>query len=130
MAAASILTRSDRALGITQRHEAIPLDDFAGWWQVRDTITGSGRLHIATVSECDCADFKWRDRPCKHIEAVRATEAALSAYAASWDAQAGPPASCPSCGAELVCQPYHVGGRGPVDVIHCAAEQTHYSRRA
>jgi hypothetical protein len=129
MAAASILTRSDRALGIMQRHEAIPLDDYPGYFSVRDTITGSGRLHIATWMECDCLDFTWRDRPCKHIMAVRETETALLAYAAAWDAQAGPPATCPACGADLVCQPYHVGGRGDVHVIHCAAEQAHYSRR-
>jgi hypothetical protein len=121
-------TRQDRALGITQRHEAIPLDDYPGYFSVRDTITGSGRLHIATWTECDCYDFRFRSTPCKHIMAVRETETALLTYAAAWDAQARP--VCPTCGAALVCMPYHVGGRGPVDVIHCAAEQAHYSRRA
>ncbi len=46
------LSRTDRALGIISRAECIPLDD--GTWKVRDSLTGSGHWHIATVTSCDC----------------------------------------------------------------------------
>ena len=128
MAATPILTRSDKAHGIVDRHEAIPLDDYPGYYSVRDTLTGSGKIHFATVLECDCPDFTHRHRPCKHVEAVKSMEAQLQAYAAAWDRAARP--ACPQCGAGLVCQPYHVGGRGSVDIVHCAADKSHYSRRA
>ncbi len=62
---------------IPRRHECTPLDDYPGYYSVRDTLTGSGRFHIAMLLECDCADFTYRHQPCKHVEAVRATETAL-----------------------------------------------------
>ncbi len=130
MATAPIVVdhRQAKALGIAQRHECIPLDDYPGYYGVRDTLTGSGKFHITTWLECSCADFTYRHKLCRHIAAVRETEASLQAYAAAWDLAVRP--ACPQCGAELICLPYHVGGRGLVDVIHCAADKTHYSKRA
>ncbi len=63
MATAPIVTRQDKAIGIAQRHECTPLDDYPGYYSVRDTLTGSGRFHIATLLECDCADFTYRHTP-------------------------------------------------------------------
>ncbi len=57
MATAPSLTRTDRALGIAQRHEAIPLETLPGHYSVRDTLTGSGTIHITSLTSCDCADF-------------------------------------------------------------------------
>ncbi len=43
------LSRTDRALGIAQRHEAIPLETLPGHYSVRDTLTGSGKVHVMAV---------------------------------------------------------------------------------
>ncbi len=124
MATAAIVTRSDRAAGIVERHECIPLDD--GTFQVRDTRTGSGQWHIATVDACDCYDS--RKGTCKHQIAVRRETAALEAYAARWAALARP--SCKQCGAALESRQYWTGGRGYQWVEVCANDVAHSSRRA
>ncbi len=126
MATAPIVTRQEKALGITQRHECTPLDDYPGYYSVRDTLTGSGRSHIATLLECDCADFTHRHRPCKHVEAVRATETALQAYAAAWDRAARP--ACPTCGGELTMAVFWIGGRGYCSFEVCSADGSHPAR--
>ncbi len=127
MTTAAILPRQATVIGIAQRQEVVPLDDYPGYYSVLDS-TGSVKFHITTWLECSCADFTYRHKLCEHIAAVREIEAALQAYAATWDRTARP--ACPQCGGELICLPYHVGGRGLVDVIHCAADKTHYSKRA
>ena len=128
MATASIArpTRTDKAIGITLRQECTPLDDYPGYYSVRDTLTGSGRFHIATLLECDCPDFTHRRRPCKHVEAVRATETALHAYAAAWDAQARP--CCTVCGAGLTTAVNWVGGKGYCSFEVCSADGSHPAR--
>ena len=127
----AILSRSDRACGICERHEVIPIDDRPGYFTVRDTATGSGRPHIATAISCDCADFLYRSRDCKHMQAVHAEEAALEAYAAAWDAtpQAQEP-KCPMCGAALESRQYYIGGRGYVHFEVCSGDGAHYCRQA
>ncbi len=68
-------TRTDKAIGILERHEAIPLDDST--WKVRDIQTGSGRWHTATSTSCDCYDA--RRGTCKHQLAVQQEAQALTA---------------------------------------------------
>jgi hypothetical protein len=86
MAAAPILTRSDRALGIIVRDDVIPVDDRPGFFTVRDTATGSGESHLATATSCTCRDHLYREGLCKHRRAVITEEYRLDAYAAGWDA--------------------------------------------
>ncbi len=124
MATATIVTRQSKALGIAQRHEAIPLDDYPGYYSVRDTLTGSGTVHIVTWAECDCPDFTFRD---KHVLAVRETETALQQYAAGWDRQCRP--ACPTCGAGLESVSCYIGGHGYATVTRCEQDGSHYSRR-
>ena len=119
--------RTERAAGIVERHEVIPVDDLAGWYQVRDTVTGSGVWHLATSDRCDCRDAL--RGTCKHQLAARKAEAELSAYAANWDAHAeaqrpaGP--SCPDCGGRLECQSYYIGGRGYQAFMVCTSDAQH-----
>jgi hypothetical protein len=79
--------RAVRAQGIIERSEVIPCDDLPGWWQVRDSISGSGSWHLATSSRCDCYDAG-KGNVCKHQRAVRAEEQALRQFAADWDRRA------------------------------------------
>jgi predicted nucleic acid-binding Zn finger protein len=137
------VSRSDRAVGIVERHETLLRDD--GSWQVRDTV-GSGRWHIVLEGHCDCPDYVYRHMTCKHLRAVAAEERSLAQYAATWDARSeqqrlstrneyrGPYGSdgwpeprpcCPDCGAELVSQSYHIGGRGMIAFLVCSKDAEH-----
>jgi hypothetical protein len=117
MATAGRITvnRQDRAAGIVERRDAVPVDGTS--WRVRD-IAGSGHWHRVTTQACDCYDAH-RGHACKHMQAVQRETAALAAYAAAWDAQAGP--RCPQCPAQLVTRQYYVGGRGYVYLEVCLA---------
>jgi hypothetical protein len=70
--------RVSKAAGIITRQECIPVDNLAGWFQVRDSVSGSGEWHLATVDRCDCRDAL--KHTCKHQMAVRAEEAALRQF--------------------------------------------------
>lgn len=116
MATAPIVTRSEKASGIIARHEAAPLFHRPGAYVVRDTLTGSGRDHIATVDACDCRDHQHRGNVCKHMRVAR---------------QAAGLQLCPSCGEILVCVDYWVGGRGWTACMVCpTAGSEHYARRS
>jgi hypothetical protein len=136
--------RVTKALGICDRQECELLDN--GLWRVRDTQTGSGRWHIADSNSCDCYDST--KGTCKHQLAIRAEEQALAQYCATWNArseQARAAVSttventeiiqsiaprCPDCGADLVSQSYHVGGRGMVAFLVCSKDVEHKARPA
>ncbi len=120
--------RTAKAAGIVGRQEVIPVEDLAGWFQVRNTVTGSGAWHLATSDRCDCRDAL--RGTCKHQLAVRAAELDLAQYCAAWDARseqaraaAGP--SCPTCGARLETRSYYVGGRGMMAFLVCVDDVTH-----
>jgi hypothetical protein len=130
MAAASILTRSDRALGITQRDECIPVDDLPGFFTVRDTTTGSGKTYIASSTGCTCPDHHYRGHVCKHMRAVITEEYRLATYAADWDHACSTWATCcPECGAALETAVYWIGGRGYQSFLVCSAHIEHRARR-
>lgn len=84
MAHAPSLTRSERAIGIVERHELLMKDD--GSWQVRDTA-GSGRWHTVVDGHCSCPDATFRHITCKHTRAVMAEERALADYCDQWNAR-------------------------------------------
>lgn len=127
MATAPSLTRTDRAAGIIVTQECIPQDD--GRWVVRDTLTGSGLPHIATLHTCDCRDAQ-RGNHCKHMIAVAAEEQALSDYAYGWDLSAAlQRPRCPQCGCALEERSYYVGGKGYQYVQVCSDDATHSNRR-
>jgi hypothetical protein len=65
------LDRTARALGIVERAELAPVPHMPGLFEVRDTLTGSGLPHIASVCHCDCFDAQRYAGPCKHQQAVR-----------------------------------------------------------
>jgi hypothetical protein len=140
--ATAILSRSDRAAGIVQRHECELQDN--GTWHVRDTKTGSGEIHVTTTSTCDCWDYRRRGSVCKHIAAVIVQERALHAYALGWDQAAeqarasvtGP--RCPTCGGPTDSIMYYVGGRGYLYYVGgrgyctfalCTVDSNHAPRR-
>ncbi len=119
--------RTTRAAGIVTRHEVTPVDDMPGLYRVRDTQTGSGMVHIASMHRCDCADARQRGSQCKHQIAVAEEECALLAYAASWDALARP--TCPMCGCPIVSQQFYTGGRGYAFYEVCAGDSSHVTKR-
>lgn len=142
----AILTRTERAAGIVTRQECEPLED--GSWRVRDTGTGSGEGHIATVRGCDCWDYRRRGGICKHMRAIILEEQALAQFCAEWDAQAVEPVcdqysgpygsdgwpqprpTCPICGAELETRSYYIGGRGYQYFEICTRDMAHHARQA
>lgn len=85
--ATAILTRSDRAVGIVTRQECIPCEDHPGFFQVRDTETGSGTTYIAAAHRCTCPDYIMRGQRCKHSIAVEHEERALADYCTDWNAR-------------------------------------------
>lgn len=115
-----------KAAGICERAEVVPMDR-EGYYRVRDTATGSGKVHVATATSCDCYDAG-RGNHCKHQRAVVREQAALDAYAAAWDAQAQP--RCPECGGRLESMQYYVGGRGYQMFMVCKNDGTHNTRKA
>ena len=88
MATSPIVTRQSKAAGIVERHEAIPVDDRPGWWHVADTVTGSGKVYLASAEQCCCADYVYRGSVCKHMQAIAREAAALESYAAAWNTRA------------------------------------------
>jgi hypothetical protein len=121
--AQAVYTREVKAAAILDRQECVPVDDLPGLWNVMDSLTGSGRVYIASVSRCDCPDFTYRGRVCKHMTAVRRTEAELATYAASWDAAALPRQDrCPMCGDTLRVENAYIGGKGYRLFMVCAGE--------
>lgn len=84
MAHAPILSRSDRAVGIRERHELHLRDD--GTWQVRDT-SGSGRWHTLIDGHCDCPEYVFRHTTCKHPPVVAAEDRQFTAYYDDWNAR-------------------------------------------
>ena len=121
------LDRSAKAAGICNAQECTPVDDLPGLWHVRDSGTGSGRIHVTSAGRCDCPDYNYRGNVCKHMRAVSQAEAELAAYAANWDAQAKP--CCPMCGGELAIRNCYVGGRGYTLFEVCAGDGSHYTKR-
>jgi hypothetical protein len=118
-------TRSDKALGILERHEVIPANDMPGWWHVRDSLTGSGKWYLATAAHCNCYDAQ--RHICKHMQAVQRESRLLEAYSASWDAWAASQRPCcPQCGAQLVSMQFYVGGRGYRFFDVCSGDRAHY----
>lgn len=103
------------------------MESMEGWYQVRDTGTGSGKIYLTSLTSCCCPDHTYRGSICKHIQAARAEHAALTAYAADWDALAQP--ACPMCGSPLEERSYYVGGRGYVFVEVCSGDASHSNRR-
>lgn len=125
--ATATLPRTAKAAGIISRQECIPQDD--GQWLVRDTATGSGKVHRTSRTGCDCYDAQ-RGHRCKHQLAVVAEEQALAAYATGWDRQASAARPCcPMCGCAIEPRAYYVGGRGYVYVEVCSGDATHSNRR-
>ncbi len=123
------IDRSTKAAGIVERHECIPLDN--GSWEVRDTATGSGKVHIATSTSCDCPDSIYRGHQCKHIRAVQRESQLLTAYSVSWDDWAAAQrACCPVCGAAIEAQQWYIGGRGYLWFNVCPRSGEHYSKPA
>lgn len=82
MAHAPSLSRSERAVGIVERHELLMKDD--GSWQVRDTA-GSGRWYTVVDGHCSCPDATFRHVTCKHARAVMGEEQALADYCDQWN---------------------------------------------
>ncbi len=121
--------RTVRAAGIVSRQEVIPCDDRPGYFNVRDTGTGSGRMYLASATSCTCPDHVYRGHTCKHQIAAAREDQALRQYAADWDtrAKAQRPAGlrCPDCGSHLECQSYYVGGRGHVAFLVCRRDAQH-----
>ena len=118
--------RPVKALGILTRHEVEPIDDRPGFFHVTDTATGSGKQYLTSATSSSCPDRTFRNHECKHMQAAMRETAALEAYAARWDALAGP--WCPRCGTALETRQYWVGGRGWQFVEVCANEVTHGNR--
>jgi hypothetical protein len=137
MAHAPSLSRSDRAVGIVERHKLLMRDD--GTWQVRDTA-GSGKWHTVLEEHCTCPDYVYRHMTCKHLRAVAAEERSLAQYAATWDARSEQARRdsdnvtisprCPDCNAPLVSQSYHIGGRGLMAFLVCSKDAEHRARPA
>lgn len=121
------LDRQTRALGIISRQEVIPVDTMDGWYQVRDTGTGSGKVYLTSVDSCSCPDHTYCGNLCKHIQAARAEHAALMAFAASWDALTQP--RCPMCNCPIESRQFYTGGRGWAFYEVCAGDATHSNRR-
>jgi hypothetical protein len=121
------LDRTARGAGIVTRHDVIPVDSMDGFYQVRDTATGSGKVYLASIDSCSCPDHTFRGSLGKHIKAARAGHDALTAYAASWDALTQP--RCPMSGCSIEARSYYVGGRGYVYLDVCSGDATHSNRR-
>ncbi len=122
--------RVSKAAGIVERHEVIPCDDRPGYFNVRDTGTGSGKLYLASATSCTCPDHVYRGHTCKHMIAAAREERDLAQYGATWDARseqaraaAGP--CCPDCGAGLESQSYYIGGRGMMAFLVCRRDAEH-----
>ncbi len=125
MAHAPSIARHVKAAGILERHECTPVDapGLEGLWHVADSGTGSGRVHVASASRCDCPDHNYRGNVCKHITAVARAEAELAAYAATWDTAAATQRDgCPMCGQAVNVQQHYVGGRGYMYFRVCSGE--------
>lgn len=151
--ATAILTRSDRAAGICERHELMLQED--GSWRVRDT-QGSGKWYTVIDGNCSCPDARFRAVTCKHTRAVLNEEQALADYCDQWNtrseqaraaveldelpgdfldgdfstfdddvltATSGP--RCPQCGAPLDTRQYYVGGKGYAFFEVCARDAQH-----
>lgn len=124
------LDRTARAAGIISRHEGIPVDTMDGFYQVRDTTTGSGRVYLTSSDRCTCPDHLFRGNVCKHIRAAQAEHEALATYADDWDrAVALQEPRCPQCGAPLAVTQYYTGGRGWAFYEVCSGDSSHVTRR-
>lgn len=130
MATAPSLTRTARAAGIITRHEVTPVDDRPGFFNVRDTATGSGALHLTSANSCTCKDHIFGTGVCKHRQAVQAEERELAQYATQWDFSAAlQRPRCPLCGSALEERSYYVGGVGYRYVQVCSDDASHSNRR-
>jgi hypothetical protein len=140
--------RTVKALGIVERQSCELQDD--GRWIVCDVVTGSGTPRTVVHGHCDCPDHTRRAAYCKHLQAVALEEQALAIFCDDWNtrseqqrqsvsetfqqqnlpakSQQGP--RCPDCGAPLVSQSYHIGGKGLVCFLVCTRDLEHRAVQA
>lgn len=133
--------RAAKAATIIARQECIPVDDIPGFFQVRDSVSGSGEWHLASISSCDCRDAL--RNTCKHQMAARQAEADLAAYCDDWNTRSDEQREavavvtlsdtspcCPECGAELETRSYYIGGRGYCYFEVCTRDLAHRALQA